>query len=123
MDTSLLGPRDEPAAARIAATLVIVAAVAMGAGHSVVYLSGDREGTWFVLPLGVVLLVVGFGFWMLRERIPQAVWMVISVTMVGVILTANLLTSDAGGGAQVAFSTRSSTPVPSCVRVPPGSWR
>ena len=103
VDTSLLGPRDQPAAARIAVSLVVVAAVAMGAGHTVVYLSGDREGTWFVLPLGVVLLVTGLALWFLRERVSPSVWMVLSVAMVGAVLAADLVTSDAGGGAQVAF--------------------
>ena len=103
MDISRFEPRDEPAAARIASTLVVVAAVAMGAGHTVVYLSGDREGTWLVVVLGVVLVALSLGLWFLRERIPPVAWMVTAVAMVGAILAANLVTRDAGGGAQVAF--------------------
>ena len=103
MDISRFGPRDEPAAARIASTLVVVGALAMGAGHAVVYLSGDQEGTWLVVVLAVVLVAVGLGLWFFRDRMPPTAWMVAAVAMVVVVAATDLVTRDAGGGAQVAF--------------------
>jgi diguanylate cyclase (GGDEF)-like protein len=103
VDIARLGPRDARAAARTASILVIVAAVAMSGAQAISYASGDHEGTLLVAVMAVALVGLGSALWLLRENVPGVVWMVIAVAMVGVILALNLVTGDAGGGAQVAF--------------------
>lgn len=103
MDISALEPRDEVAAARVAAVLVLVADLAMAVGQVVVYESGDAVATPVVVAVGVALLGLGAFLWSAGHRLPGVVWTVIAVAMVVVIAALDVVTDDAGGGAQVAF--------------------
>ena len=53
--------------------------------------------------LGAPVLAAADGVWsMLRAHVPAVLWSAVAVLMVAVVLALNLVTSDAGGGAQVA---------------------
>src|SRR5688500_9253470 len=74
VDTNRLGPREPDAAARTAAVLVLVAAVAMLSSHTVTYLSGDTDGTPLVIGVGVALVGLAGALWTLRAHVPAALW-------------------------------------------------
>lgn len=102
MDSRSLGPRDERAAARTAAALVIAGAGALVVTQLIARAAGTHV-SWIVATVGVSLAAVGVAYLRWHARIPALVWLVNAIVLIGVILAMNLLTRDAGAGAQVAF--------------------
>lgn len=102
MDSRSLGPRDERAAARTAAALVISGAGALVLTQVIAGAAGTHV-SWIAAAVGVVLAAVGVGYLRWHSRIPPVVWLLNALMIIGVILAMNLLTQDAGAGAQVAF--------------------
>lgn len=102
MDSRSLGPRDERAAARTAAALVIAGAGALVVTQLIAQAAGTHV-SWIVAAVGVSLAAVGVAYLRWHSRIPALVWLVNAIVLIGVILVMNLLTRDAGAGAQVAF--------------------
>lgn len=98
-----LGPRDARSAARTAAGLVVASAVSVLVAEIAVTVGGSRVPSPAAAMISLGLIGLGLLLWFRRGRLPVLVWFGMAQVSVGVILVMDLITNDAGGGAQVAF--------------------
>ncbi|WP_199423293.1 GGDEF domain-containing protein [Actinotalea solisilvae] len=103
MHPDRLGPRDLRSAALTSAALVVAGTLAMLSSEVTAAMAGESHalplvGLVSAGLLGVVVAVV-LGY----EAMPPLLWVALALAMVGLILVMDLVTDDAGGGAQMAF--------------------
>lgn len=103
MDPWASGAREARIGARTAAVLVLSAAASLVAGEIAVGAAGSRAAAPVALVIAGGLVVLAVVLWAAHDRLPPAVLLGTALTMVLTVLATDLLTDDAGGGAQVAF--------------------
>lgn len=103
MKISGFGPRRGRSAARTAAGLVVVSALAITLGEVVVAASGTRPVTWVAVVITLALLALGAALWFGYERLPGWSWFVLAIIALCFGLSLSLVTQDAGGGSQVGL--------------------
>ena len=103
MHPDRLGPRDLRSAALTAAALVVAGALAMVSSEVSALLAGQPANLLLVGVVSAVLLGLAVAVLRTYRAMPPALWMALALLMVGLILVMDMVTQDAGGGAQMAF--------------------
>ncbi len=80
-----------------------MSAVAVALGEIAVVASSARPVAWTALAITLALVALGALLWVHYSRLPQRSWFFLAFGAVAVVLSLNLITEDAGGGAQVGF--------------------
>jgi diguanylate cyclase (GGDEF)-like protein len=103
VDANRLGPRDARSAARTAAGLIVASAVSVLVAEVAVMVSGSRSPALAAWLVSLGLIALGLMLWFRQGQLPGLVWFTLAEASVGIVLVLDLITRDAGGGAQVAF--------------------
>ncbi|MBX9247031.1 GGDEF domain-containing protein [Actinotalea ferrariae] len=103
MHPDRLGPRDLRSAALTAAALVVAGALAMLSSEVMAVVAGEAANLALVGVVAVLLAVLAGAVVRSYRAMPPVLWMALALAMVVVILVMNLVTEDAGGGAQMAY--------------------
>lgn len=88
-------------AARTAAGLVLAGALALASGQAALAMGSGAQAATLGIALGLATLAGVL--WFTHDRLPHGVLVATTLAMVATVLGTDLLTRDAGGGAQVAL--------------------
>lgn len=100
---SALGSRDQRSAALTAAALLSSGGGALLLDQAFTAISGEPTSVTSTVT-GAVIAVLGLSLFRWHAGLPDELWMVFTILMLGTILVLNIATNDTGGGgAQLAF--------------------